>query len=274
MTLKRLDHYSGPGALWAENTHAPGAPVLITHGTFSNAQTCQPLASFMAAQNRPVYVIEWRGRAGRPGRFDFDDLATGEIRHALQYVLRPTHLLAHSGGGLAMILGLRDPTVRARALSLTTLATQATHLHCAPRRARLGISVWAGVGRVMGYWPASRLGLGPCNESAAILNHWLRFNAARAMIANDGTDVFAETRTWRLPMFSLGGAGDRVIAPTPGCKALAEAFGDTGRFHLCAHDTDGEDFSHSRLLRSRAAATHVWPRIAQFIKGHDTAKVA
>lgn len=264
MELQRITAFPGPGALWSLTPDASGTPVLITHGTFSNAQTCTPLAQFFARAGHPVYVITWRDRTGRPGAFDFDDLAHGEITAALAALPEPAHLIAHSGGGLAMCLALRSPENRAKTRSLTLMATQATHLRCAPRRDLAFMEAMGILCRPLGYWPARVFGLGPCNESAALLSHWLRINRAGRFTARDGADVFAEMPGWHMPLLMLAGAADRMIAPQEGCRALAAAFGPTGHFHLCAQETDGEDFTHSRLLRSRTAAQHVWPRIQRF----------
>ncbi|MEP4194505.1 MAG: alpha/beta fold hydrolase [Aliishimia sp.] len=271
MDLQVIPDFAGPGQLYGLNVDAKATPVLITHGTFSTAQTCAPLAEFFARAGHPTYVIEWRNRQKRPGRFDYDDLAEGEITAAVNAMPRPAHLVAHSGGGLAMLLGLRDVRLRAKTLSLTTLGTQATHLHTAPLKDYLYIKAMGHVGRILGYWPTSVLGLGPCDETAGILDHWLRFNAMGKFTARDGVDMFAEMASWNLPALVLSGAADTVIAPVQGCQALASALGGQAEFHLCSAATDGEDYTHSRLLRSRSAVQYVWPRILAFWAAHNVA---
>ncbi len=256
--------FPGPGRLLRLNGTGDGPPVLVTHGTFSNADTCLPLAQFLGQTAETVFVLEWRGRDGSPGAFDFHDLAEGEVTAALRLMPAPVHLVAHSGGGLAFCFALLSTSNRLWANSLTMLATQGTHLKDASRRDYLGVRAMDWYGQRRGYWPARRLGLGPCNESATLLAQWVRFNRQRKITTRKGADLFDAVSGFNLPVLALAGAGDTYIARPDGCEALARAFGPSAKYHLCSAETDGEDFTHARLIRSRAAATHVWPRITRF----------
>ncbi|MEM6311047.1 MAG: alpha/beta fold hydrolase [Pseudomonadota bacterium] len=266
--LVAYEHWAGPGQLFRLNvqTAASRAPVLMTHGTFSTAETMTPMAMALAAAGHPVWIIEWRGRKGRPGAFDFYDLAEGEITQALAAIDEPAHLLAHSGGGLAMCFALLDPINRARVRSLTLLATQGTRLTEAPRLRYAGVRAMDLLGRVFGRWPRALTRIGPCDETAKLLSQWVTFNRARRVSTRDGRDVFACLSALELPVFALSGAADLTIARPDGCRELAYAFGPRARYHCCAAATDGEDFTHARLIRSRAAAHHVWPRITAFLQ--------
>lgn len=247
---------------------ARGAPVLLTHGTFSTAETCEPLAHVLA-EERDVYIIEWRGRGRAPGHFDFHDLAEGEVTQALRHIGKPVHLVAHSGGGLALCFALLNPDNRALTRSLTTIATQATHLTEAPLINYASIRGMEILGRVLGRWPARVTGLGPSDESAALLSQWVAFNRSRRASTRDGRDLYNLLAGLEIPALVMAGAADLTIARPDGCRTLAQAFGDTAQYHLCSQDTDGEDFTHTRLIRSRAAARSVWPRIAAFHRDLD-----
>ena len=262
--------YQGPGRLFCVNQKGGNTPVLLTHGTFSTADTCEPLAQFLAA-DRPVYIIEWRDRGRRPGTFNFYDLAEGEITSALAAMPGPVHLVAHSGGGLAMCFAMLDRANRAKTCSLTMLATQATHLTEAPRLNYAAVRAMDVLGRMLGRWPANVTGLGPSDETAHLLSQWVAFNRARSAKTRAGSDLFDHLGALELPALVLAGAADLTIARPDGCRALADAFGPTAQYHLCARETDGEDFTHTRLVRSRAAAASVWPRIAAFLQQQDAA---
>lgn len=276
MELENEPAWDGPGRLLRLDAAGRGTPVLLTHGTFSNAETCIPLAQALSA--RPVYVIEWRGRDIGPERvqdFDYDDLSKGEIAAAVKAIGGPVHLVGHSGGGLAMLLALHNaPDLRAHVRSLTMIASQATHLRDASWRFRWMTRALDRLGRRRGYWPVRLLRIGTCNESAGLMHQWVRWNRAGEMRAADGRNVLPGLAGWRLPAFVLAGAGDRDIAPVAGCRHIATALGTRARFHLCAADTDGEDFTHARLIRSQAAARHVWPRISAFLDEIDAARTA
>ena len=269
--LIKVNDYDGMGTLWRlEGPTSEGAAILITHGTFSTAETCLPLARYLGDSGRTVYVIEWRGRDAAPGqvpRFDFFDLARDEISQAIAHIgtAQGLHMVAHSGGGLAMILALLNaPAAQVR--SLTMVATQTTHLHHSPLPARLAmhaISLW---GRHSGYWPVRLLRIGTCNESAALLQQWLDWNSAGTMYDPDGMDVMPRLEALGLPVLAVAGRADRIIAPEPGCRALCAAFGASGEYLLVGRSEGfAEDFTHQRLWRSRAAKAEVWPRIAEFM---------
>lgn len=262
--LVSIDGFTGPGRLYRLQPAGEGAPVLIAHGTFSTAETCLPIAQFFAARGRPVYVVEWRNRDGAPGAFDAHDLAEVEIASALRQMPAPAHLVAHSGGGLAMSFAMLDPELRRRTRSLTLLASQGTHLRDTGPRIYHSTRAIAWACQKRGYWPSRLFGLGPCNETAMLLSQWVRFNRQQRITTREGQDLFELLPALSLPVLGIAGVADTRIAPPSGCKALAEAFGPTGQFHLAAAQSDGEDFTHSRLFRSRAATRLLWPRIAQF----------
>ena len=127
-------------------------------------------------------------------------------------------------------------------------------------------------GRLTGYWSVRASKLGPCNESAALQSQWMDWNRAGRMTDLSGNDVFAGLKNWKLPVMAIAAPLDSDIAPKDGCETLANAFGKTGQFHIATRETDGEDFTHSRLIRSRAAARILWPRIAEFIQTQDKLK--
>lgn len=268
--LSELPEYLGPGRLW----RVPGGckdapPVLLTHGTFSNAAILQPIAQFLADQGRRVFVIEWRGRDGRPPNFTFHDLADGEIAHAMRHVGEPMHLVGHSGGGLALCFAQMQPDSRALTQSLTLIATQGTHLSQAAPQAYWSIRALSLFSRLWGHWPTGFPRLGPCNESAALLAQWVHFNKTHRIFTRDGSDLLPKLGALALPVLALAGQADTVIARPEGCRTLADAFGDTAQFHICDDARDGEDFTHTRLIRSRAAARSVWPRIVAFANQTD-----
>ena len=266
--LQKINAYSGPGRLMLMSGQGNDTPVLLTHGTFSTAETCEPLARALS-EDRDVYIIEWRGRGRAPGRFDFHDLAEGEITQALSFIDKPVHLVAHSGGGLALCFALLDPKNRAGVRSLTTIATQATHLTEAPRLNYASIRWMEILGRLLGRWPARLTGLGPSDETAALLSQWVTFNRTRQASTRDGRDLYDLLPGLQMPALVLAGAADLTIARPDGCRALAQAIGPMAHYHLCDQASDGEDFTHTRLIRSRAAARSVWPRIAAFLRAQD-----
>lgn len=273
-SLHPASDWSGPGQLLGFRSAVPQtrAPVLMTHGSFSNADILVPLANTLAEAGHPVWIIEWRNRTRPIGTFDFHDLAEGEIAAAVHAISQPVHLLAHSGGGLAMCFALLDPEVRQNVRSLTMLATQGTRLTEAPLHLYAAIRAMWAVGQITGRWPRRVTGLGPCDESKVMLDQWIAFNRAKRIWTREGQDLFDLLPQIQRPVFALAGAGDTFIARPDGCADLARAFGPEAKYHLCEAASDGEDFTHSRLIRSRAAARSIWPRIVNFMQAVEDTK--
>jgi oxygen-independent coproporphyrinogen-3 oxidase len=276
--LIKVDDWQGPGQLWRlDGAQLDGAPVLITHGTFSNADTCVPMAQFFG-KTTPTYVIEWRGRDQNRGKltdFDYYDLAEGEMVEALAYISQchpkdGVHVVAHSGGGLAMILALLHAPQAARLIrSMTLLGAQATHSHLAGKRVQMFMAAMGFVGRRLGYWPAKYIRLGPCSEAQGIMDNWRHWNKHRMFTDRKGRDVLPLLSQVAVSTLVLAGKADTVIAPMQGCRAIADGFGDYAKFEQCGRAQGySEDFNHARLIRSRAAATSLWPRIAEWMAQH------
>ncbi|MCR8825349.1 alpha/beta hydrolase [Pseudosulfitobacter koreensis] len=271
--MEEVTDYTGKGRL-LRVSGGRGAPVLISHGTFSTAETCLPLAQQIGA-GRPTYIIEWRGRDIGPGRvqaFDYTALGDGEMAQAIAYVSQrhgPVHLVAHSGGGLAMALALARHDLRAQVRSLCVMGAQATRFYDAPWRFRMTMLAVALVGRRRGYWPVRLINIGPCNEASGIMDEWLRWNRVR-VIADDTGPLAPRLAALHLPTLVLAGGGDRLIAPVEGCRDFAQMFGPRAQLELCGTATGySENFNHARMIRSRAAATGLWPRIADWLADHD-----
>ncbi len=272
MTWHPHPEWSAPGMLYTFKGSTSGPTVLLTHGTFSNIHTLAPLAATLNAAGLRVYGIEWRNRTARPGTFTYNDIARDEIAQAIGVLAEQSdiHLMGHSGGALAMILAMhQNADLRRRVRSLTCLAAQATHQYQASLVFRTSLRLMNQFGRLFGYWPVRITGLGPCNESAALQAQWMRWNDQGAMTDAQGNDVYAGLRDWGLPVLAVAAQKDTDIAPTDGCRLLADAFGASSQFHVATRVSDGEDFTHSRLVRSRAAQAKLWPRIIDFIKRQE-----
>lgn len=276
--LIKVDDWTGPGQLWRlKSASMIGTPVLITHGTFSNADTCLPMAQFFG-QSAPTYVIEWRARdlkRGNVTRFDYHDLAEGEMCAAitdlaLRYPDKGVHIVAHSGGGLAMVLAcLHVPEVTKMVRSMTLLGAQATHSHLAPKRVQMFMKVMGYLGTWLGYWPARYVRLGPCSEANGIMKNWAQWNRSRQFSDRLGRDVIPQLAGVKVPTLVLAGAADTFIAPSEGCREIANGFGPNATFEICGRAQGySEDFNHARLIRSRAAAASLWPRIAEWMAQH------
>jgi pimeloyl-ACP methyl ester carboxylesterase len=251
-------------------------PVLLTHGTFSNAQVCAKLASFLADRGFDCWIVEWRGHgrshAGH-GDPDFQHIADFDVPAALEAVRRHTgkpqvFLAGHSGGGLVFLMHLsRQPETRKHVRGVVTVASQATE---AGRRwhDKARIASFAILNNVLGHLPGPAFGLGPENEWRGVMNQWFRWNWTRRWLGRDGFDYGPALREIDVPALCLAGAGDRFIAPVRGCRRLFDSLGSRDKqFVLCGRsDGFAEDYDHTRIIASRAAGQEIWPVIATWMR--------
>jgi pimeloyl-ACP methyl ester carboxylesterase len=251
-------------------------PVLLTHGTFSNAQVCARLASFLADQGFDCWIVEWRGHGrSQAGHTmpDFQHVADFDVPAGLDAVRRHTgkphlFLAGHSGGGLVFLMHLaRRPEARKQIKGLVTVASQATE---AGRRWRdkATIASFAALNNLVGHLPGPAFGLGPENEWRGVMNQWFRWNWRRRWLGRDGFDYDAAVRKVAVPALCLAGAGDRFIAPVSGCRRLFDALGSQDKqFVVCGNAAGfAEDYDHRRIIASRAAGQEVWPVIATWMR--------
>jgi predicted alpha/beta hydrolase len=257
-------------------------PVLLTHGTLSNAQVCVRLASFLAEQGFDAWILEWRGHgesAAGDASPDFQYLAEFDVPAGLEAVRKLTgkpdvFLVGHSGGGLVFLMHLaRQLESRTHIRGLVTLASQATEAG-ATWRDKARIAGFAVVNNVRGHLPGPALGLGPENEWRKVMNQWFRWNLSGRWLARDGFDYAKALRDVDIPMLCLAGAGDRFIAPVRGCRRLFDVVGSRDKEFVVCGKTAGftEEYDHTRIIASRPAGQEVWPVILTWMRKRDAVR--
>ncbi len=251
-------------------------PVLLTHGTFSNAQVCGKLASFLANHGFDCWIVELRGHGqSQRGeeRPDFEHLADFDVPAALAAVQRwtgkaQTFLVGHSGGGLVFLMHLaRHPECWKHVKGVVTLASQATEAG-ATLSSRMKIVGFAAINNLLGFLPGPALGLGPENEFRGVMNQWFRWNWSRRWLGSDGFDYAEALGRVDVPTLLLAGAGDRFIAPVRGCQRLYDLLGSQDKqLAICGKSIGfAEDYGHTRIIASRAARREIWPMILTWMR--------
>ena len=255
-------------------TESVGAPVVLTHGTFSNAGICLRLADYLARHGFDCWVLELRGH-GASQRVvphpSFEAFGLLDVPAALEAVRahtgRPLLLVGHSGGGLAFLMHLvRQPSARADVRGVALLGSQATEA-CATWSGRMFVAFGRLTDLTLGYTPGRALGLGPEDEPGGVLTEWYRWNRSQRWTGGDGFDYLAALGNLSVPALCIAGAGDTFIAPPAGCRRLYDALGGADKAWLLAARSEGfsEDFGHARLIASRAAQREIWPRIRDWL---------
>lgn len=250
-------------------------PVLLTHGTFSNAQVCTRLATYLAGNGFDCWILELRGH-GRsepgPSHPDFERFGDLDVPAALRGVRERTKKaqlfwIGHSGGGLVLMMHLaRHPEACTQINGIVTLASQATDAG-ATRAGRVKIALGAMANNLVGYAPGPLLKLGPENEFKGVMNQWFRWNWNGRWTGKDGFDYLEALRRIEVPALCFAGGGDRFIAPYQGCRRLYNALGSLDKqMVFCAKSEGyGEDYSHARIIASRRAQQEIWPIISEWL---------
>jgi oxygen-independent coproporphyrinogen-3 oxidase len=251
-----------------------GAPVILTHGTFSNAGICARLAGYLAGHGFDCWVLELRGHGASQRAVptpSFEAFGLLDVPAALEAVRahtgRPLLLVGHSGGGLAFLMHLvRQPSARADVRGVVLIGSQATEA-CATWSGRLLVAFGRLTDLTLGYTPGRALGLGPEDEPGGVLSEWYRWNRSQRWTGHDGFDYLAALANLSVPALCIAGAGDRFIAPPAGCRRLYDALGGVDKAWLLAARSEGfsEDFGHARLIASRPAQREIWPRVRDWL---------
>ena len=251
------------------------APVVLTHGTFSNGGLCARLAAYLAQDGFDCWVLELRGHGAsqRDGyRPDFEAFGLYDVPAAIDAVRQQTgrpqvFLVGHSAGGLAFLMHLaRRPAAQREVAGVITLASQATGAYTTWRGWLAGHGVQVGTA-LLGYSAGRAWRLGPEDERKGVFDAWFRWNRTRRWIGSDGFDYMAALRQLTVPTWCLAGAGDQAIAPVEGCQSVYEAIGSPSKRWTVCGKTEGfsEDFGHARLIASRTAQREIWPRIKDWL---------
>ncbi len=276
-------HHVGPtdGSI-----HARKAGVILAHGTFSNYRTCAGLARYLTGRGHDCWLLDFEGH-GCSNKVlptaDFEAMFLSGANAALDHIVANTegriHWVGHSGGGLAALMALaRRPELTKQMHSLVMLGSQACDAgHSVSHRAVLRLSLI--LTRMLGFVPARALRLGPEDEVAEVMLQWYRWNLRAHWQGSEGFDYLEALREQEslayLPVLSMAGTGDRYIAPPAACRKLHELLPGTANvWQECGIDQNfAEDFTHSRLISSRAAAREIWPRIADWLVQAETGEV-
>ncbi len=255
-------------------------PVLLMPGTFSNhtfwlGTRGRGMAWHLADSGYEAVVLDPRGHGGseRPRGRDwrFEDWGRLDVPAAVAASSgdsRPVSLVGHSAGGASMLIALAgEPALRERVASVVVLGTPVPWLQRWRRVAALAIRATS---RVLGRFPARRLGLGPEDELPGVMIQWINWNLRREWRGDDGIDYVRRLADIQTPLLAISGAGDNTFAPSDACRALVDMVGSPeAEYVLAGRDTGfTEDFTHPGIVVSRAAHREVWPLIVAWLDRH------
>lgn len=158
--------------------------IFLTHGTFSDKQTCLKIAEYLASFGHHCYIMEWRSHGNSSiakEKFNFETVATYDYEATFRYFfdtlkLNNLHCVTHSGGGVGLTMFLiQNPRYIDNINSITLFACQAYGAAIKPINHTKTLSAKLFT-RLLGYIPAKALKMGPINESYYTMNQWFDWN--------------------------------------------------------------------------------------------------
>jgi len=263
-------------ALYRLNLNQPtGIPIIIAHGTISNADTVRTLGKFLADRGFDCWLLEWAGHGqSEPAtsKQNFEYPAFNDLPTAVAAVLGHTECqqvfwLAHSGGGHLPLMYLgRHPEKRSQFAGVVTMGTQSTH--AAPRfREKFAGAVLCGVTLLMNRSPRFILPLGNEHEPTRLLIQWAKWNMSQRWLGEDGFDYMAALSGMTVPTVVVAGGKD-TVAPVAGCRTIYDAVGSTDKTWMLCNQSSGfsKDLAHGELIRGAIAQNEVFPRLAEWFR--------
>ncbi|MGB5878322.1 MAG: alpha/beta fold hydrolase [Psychrobacter nivimaris] len=281
--------------------------IFLTHGTFSDKQTCLKIAEYFAVLGHHCYIMEWRGHGDSSlpkKKFNFETVATYDYEATFRYFfdelkLDNLHCVTHSGGGVGLTMFLvQNPSYIDKVNSISMFACQA--FGAAPDSTSYAKILTAKVlTRLVGFIPAKQFKVGPFNESYYTMTQWYDWNLRKNFkssflnkanfdkgrantdevnesinqqknVGDDFIDYRHHMAQITIPVYSISAKGDTFISPTCGCRLFFDGFNNSTNVfrEYSLNNSDLDDYTHSRIMISRNAATEIWPTVTAWIEKH------
>jgi predicted alpha/beta hydrolase len=256
------------------NLSSESEPVILTHGTFSNARICAKLAEFLNMNGFDCWIYEWIGHGfSEYGELypDAEEFALHDVPAVIKTVLKETQKksciwVAHSGGGfLPLIYMARNPHHQHEIKAIAGIGSQTTGAG-KTWIGKLATRIVPIVIQMLGKVPGPLFGLGPEDEVSGFLNQWCQWNRSGQWVGKDGFDYDKALKSINIPIVLIAGAND-LIAPPKGCQRIFHSIGSTQKKYVLCSKANGymENYSHPRLIASRNAKIEIWPIVLEFI---------
>lgn len=264
------------------NGQSLAIPVILIHGSYSMrsfwvSDKGVGLGVYLADQGFDVWIPELRGHGLSPKGASFAQItAEDQIRYDLPAISdavfamtqTPAFWIGHSFGGLfilaALSVGWLNPD---KVSSLITFGSQISmgdgYLKIPPVAWTLSAFV-----RLMGNFPAPKLGLGPEIESAGTIMETIRWKKFRGKwTTSEGVSYWDGLEKIKMPVLTYAAADDKNDPPI-GCRKIHKRLGSIDKmFMVLGKDTGfSKDYDHVGMVVSKEAQEEVWPDLVGWLK--------
>ena len=257
------------------NSKTTGVPVIVTHGSISNAEAVRDLALYLSSFGFDCWLLEWGGHGhSTPSSKwqNFEYPAFNDVPTSINSILDMTghkqvYWVSHSGGGHLPIMYLtRHPEHQSKVAGIVTLGSQATDAAQGFKHIFRAYYLRA-VSNILGQVPQKCIPMSTVEgEPTRLLGQWAKWNLKQKWMGEDGFDYMQALPGLKVPFYMIAGSGDD-IAPVSGCHKIYEHFGATDKSWLvCSQGTGfSKDYNHGQLIRGRAAKNEIFPKIGEWL---------
>jgi len=265
----------------ADDARAPGIPVILLHGSFSNRRFWfSPrgigLGAYLVRAGFDVWVPEMRGHGLSPRNVDYRrnqvaDYARYDLPVIGAFVHEQTgqvpHWLGHSLGGTVLAAALGGHYLdTAQVASVALFGSQVSRRYWP---LKIPPVEWAGrlLLKRFAHVSGRRLRRGPEDEPIGVALEALRWHGLFGGFRDKDKDWWAGLADVRVPLLAVAAEGDRQDPPWA-CRALFDQFGGDDKHFLSLGREQGhsDDYGHVEMLVSKPAQTEVWPMVAQWLR--------
>ncbi len=249
--------------------------IFLTHGAFSDRKICSKISRYFVNLGYTCWIMEWRnhGKSSKvKKKFNFETIAKYDIKTAFEYFFETLNIkniacITHSGGGICLTMFLiRNQKYVSKVSSITMFSCQSFGA-CHSIKNYLKMLVSKFLSRILGYIPGKKIGLGPHDESYAMIKQWYDWNLLKNFKGENNYNYLKNMSLVKTPILSICSGGDTFIAPQKGCQDFLSAFGNPQNKLLFCSTTNGhsENYNHTRIILSRNSAKEIWPVVSQWI---------
>ena len=267
----------------ADQTVAPGYPVVLVHGSFTNksfwlSQKGKGLARYLVEAGYDVWMMEMRGHGHSPHNRNYqsntvEGYAAIDLPAVHEFIHEKTGAspiwVGHSLGGTAIATALALNSFRRAPRAAVLLGTQVVRrlwylqIPTVPFVLKLAVSLKKGLdGRAMN--------MGPEHEPAGVIKEYIRRHSllGRWKAPVSKQDLYIGWRSASVPLLGVSASHD-ARDPDKHCQKFYQLYGGPKQLMTLGKKQGlSRDYGHVDMIVSKDAETEVWPLLSQWLKAY------
>ena len=267
----------------ADQTSAPGYPVVLVHGSFSNkgfwlSAKGKGFARHLVEAGYDVWMLEHRGHGHSPHNKSYqtntvEGYANIDLPAVHEFVYEKTGAsaiwLGHSIGGTAIATALAMNSFRRQPRAVALLGTQVLRrlwylqIPLVSPILRLTVRLKKGL-------DGRQMNIGPEHEPAGVINEYLRRHSLFGRWKATGLkqDLFVGWRGANVPLLGISASAD-TRDPDKHCQKFYQLYGGPKQLLTLGRKQGlSKDYGHVDMIVSEQAEEEVWPILTQWLRAY------